>query len=1209
MYDTLHGYVSDFSRNGDVDGWDIYSNLCLYGVWDTVLFGTSLDRECYIGRGNIFIPIPAEQYHMFKITMKFTLPDDLPEQFIPTKGRLMWQTVADPSWDAEKSIDFDLIVNDQWYTYVVNVGKSQYWQGDINTVRIYPFTDGKPDIRITVKAINIDATDYFKCGNTQCDFHTQYSHPCPGAGLRSSITTGEPKELYTIELDVSDELIISIDGYGNEKVNLGNFTNLTGHDMAKVLVNKISLVNLGQYTYVESTYDESQNKLIILSGSATDGAVITVAGTAAKALGFINELDEDISYHTTGKSPASGFDYTASRRLKGFEINALIDSDTEHTAYYHNPNQFTVEAGRADISDSMSSSHSPRSIDIDYYREIDGNNKLIIDGSHPINDSGRLNMIKVNGTRCKDDDNDIFSSSRFANSFSKVVLLRPLKSDDIADSFARIINEKVIPDIDPGAVRTVDDVTYSIEVDWLVNKGDLIGFYNFNVLTPYSLNQHQPNAVYFEVDGMPTGKFSIGKPVAKGVIGISFYARSNRIQENIQLEIDLGRRINIEELYVHGKELKTNYEYNVAACLDVNWEVNLHNDTHWHAVGHCYWGGYNCHVEHRNKYYGLECLHDCVTTPDNGQQGDTYVSNPIGGSYTYDGVKSIRNDDPDTYSGLVTIGKHAYFYVNGDDEWLNGGCDPPNPVDSDADYWKMEFKSPWSAGNAYDYEFDPITFTLFFPFGKKVPIHRSGMYFKESNNFKHLSVSYYLGEFGGVGDAEEMNWKYVEPFNTVTLDGIVLYRGQASGNKRSDQYEDIYFANPWPWAKPEYVDNVCVNWDVYQTVMNERMNTLEHTFDEVECHGFRYHTRWHKSTKITELEVFSSLYIEPSLLDNVTMTSSVYKDEWFELSFTADEHDDEKIQAHVTGSPRYFKLEIKSQDIFKLKELNAKISVEHLKSLECTDTITADLAPQGIVTVPKELVIENTYNIPLNLVVDVPTVLFKQEDILSWIKFDSPATTINAEVGPGAVVRKNEDYPLYVVEGQVANNCYSYYLKNLIDNKTSYIFSNKFEWAFYRTLYENTDVEYSNVPVSKHFRLEFDKVSSRYWKFGNYDANSYDINSFALFNGLTFVESFDIYIQAKPDAASGKFKTSVDPETGAVLPVSVVEDDFSNGTYLDYWNYGFGPGNLNSDFIEAKDILIPYLDPWGIAYIRKSFPPGIVSFDLQVNFRFDLPNT
>ena len=72
VFDSLNGYISDFSTNGDVNGWDIYSNIVMYGSWNSVLFGTSTDKSCFISRTNPFVPINAEKYYMLKITMKIT---------------------------------------------------------------------------------------------------------------------------------------------------------------------------------------------------------------------------------------------------------------------------------------------------------------------------------------------------------------------------------------------------------------------------------------------------------------------------------------------------------------------------------------------------------------------------------------------------------------------------------------------------------------------------------------------------------------------------------------------------------------------------------------------------------------------------------------------------------------------------------------------------------------------------------------------------------------------------------------------------------------------------------------------------------------------------------------------------------------------------------------------------------------------------------
>ena len=72
VHDNLDGYSSDFHENGNIDGWDIYNNIYLYGCWNGVLFGTSYDRNCYIGRTNVFPIVEAEDYYYIKIMMKIT---------------------------------------------------------------------------------------------------------------------------------------------------------------------------------------------------------------------------------------------------------------------------------------------------------------------------------------------------------------------------------------------------------------------------------------------------------------------------------------------------------------------------------------------------------------------------------------------------------------------------------------------------------------------------------------------------------------------------------------------------------------------------------------------------------------------------------------------------------------------------------------------------------------------------------------------------------------------------------------------------------------------------------------------------------------------------------------------------------------------------------------------------------------------------------
>ena len=248
-YDTLNGYISNFNTNGDVNGWDVYDGICMYGSWNSVLFGTTTENICFLGRANPINPVSAEKYYILKLTMKITLPEDYGKKVPPTKGKLQWQTASNPIWSDNYTKEFDLNLTDQWYTYIINLGEVKTWIGDINQLRIYPIIDGFGGINFMIRSVVIDSVNEFTCLNTQCSYYQEYSHPCPGMGVRASVKSGISMETYSTVRGESDVLILNIDNYGDECISLGNNSNLSGVEMSKILLDKISRVNVGQYTY------------------------------------------------------------------------------------------------------------------------------------------------------------------------------------------------------------------------------------------------------------------------------------------------------------------------------------------------------------------------------------------------------------------------------------------------------------------------------------------------------------------------------------------------------------------------------------------------------------------------------------------------------------------------------------------------------------------------------------------------------------------------------------------------------------------------------------------------------------------------------------------------------------------------------------------------------------------------------------------------
>lgn len=1471
-YDSLVGFDSKFETNADVDGWDIYDGIYLYGSWSGVLFGSSYGKSCYIGRTDPFRPIKAEKYFSFKLTIKYTAKNN-PYQSLPTKAKIAWTTLNDGVWENNKSQEFDLVWSDNWKSYTINLGENQFWQGDVNNIRLFPFIDGYEDIKFAIKVIRIESMDNYSCLNTECSFYSTYSHPCKGAGSLGFITAGIGKERYTTISGVSDGIILNIDGYGQEKINLGTNINILGKDMAKVITNAVSLIDVGAYAYSfaehledgrlkivsgdfstnsdvvsciyrtiennvssettnymvdisinedagigsENAYDifteiaynndsvddsfegvngDSHNtslwkltdlpskgassgiyngkfryscpqdtadtmklksnwelegdfdievewtisvsdyaasimSMLEISGSSSgrlgiarqnivdswehnycvfyrDGswgsylrgwsynsskfrivrsgnvftfyvyetsawragptwtytgfvgnihptlvvemgdsynainvdfnnfkvnsgnvvwtngtfpnkhkvrvadvednvigsdisywrsnsreaiigitipkvtplidtditiyysssyttdtidigsggqAVSVVGGTASKELGFFDTNNRNISSNTQGIESASGFDYKSSRRLRGYEINNLIDGNIRSVAYFHNPNQYNLEAGRSDFVQSMSSNTSANSNNLEFYSNVPGAGITLIDATHPANDSGRINSIKVNGKKYK-------------GLVPLVLIVRPNKSGKM-----RVIHEVAFPEENADYKYTVAQVTYKIDCNVLVSKGDMVGFYNFSPSGPKSSGTGIMNALMFSVNGKPEGVFDPGPPISQGVVGLSFYARSDRLQDSVEIDIDLGKRLNIDNITLHGQEFGDSFTYNVAACLDVNWQIELYGNSHTHSWYSCTYGSMSI-VDHLNIAYGIEALGDGVTSLDNGQVGQTYGNNS---------------------NGVFTAGDgHSYFYVNGDAEWLHSAQDCVG----------YEFCGTDVCGlTTYGYDTDPISFVLYFPNDKFLDIEKSIMYFKESNNFKQFSLSYYLGQNGAYGNSEDIHFEYIPKYSYITLDGVKFMPGTGDYASLTQDIDNYLFPNPMPIVKPNYVNGVCTNWSVYQTALNIEWNVFEHVFSPINCQGFRIRTNWHKSTKMTEIELFSSFPVVPSLSDNIDVRTSIYGDYWDSLSFHYAS--DNSISADVVGSPRYFNILLTSQDKFEINELEFSVSESDLKLSDCSNIVISSNAPIGRYSDPQIVSVINTYDRPLNLRVDIPNDLVKEKQMLSWVKMESEESTVNAEVGPGAIIRKHEDLPLYLGEGQIANNVPCYSLKNMVVGKKCYTFENKYYWSFDKTIGSDCLVDYTNKKNGRETSLEFSIVSSRYWKVGVYKAKSYYVYGVGTING---VESFPprcVYIQCPFNEKSGGIKTFLLPDNSIYEP-TILLDDFSNDAFIDYWDYSLGTTPVTNSVTEVNGCMkFESIGKQQSVFIEKELEDSVVSFDFEMSFSFD----
>ncbi len=1021
-YDSIYGYTTNFDNNGDVDGWDIYNNIYMYGVWNNVLFGSTFLKDCHISRTEVFLSVNAEKYFFIEFLLKVV--DENPNKTVKglTKGKVMWMRTDDNDWSEDRTIEFDITKKNEWQFYKLNLGPYRWWQGDINNLRFYPFIDGHESDKFFLKSLRITSEDNWMCTNSQCSYYQFYEHPCPGAGKKSHIEALSYKNTYTTVSGINSELILDIDDYGIERVELGTNYNISGNDFVKVVGNSISVINIGGYSYSQVFLTDDDVIRISSGTSRSDSSIKIYYSPAAEELGFFTDRQE-INYESySGEDPATGFDYASTRLLQTFELNSLLNG-SDDIAYVHNPTQYSVEGGRRDFNEIGTSALVSELTDDMGLMSFDNTGKTIVDMSKRIDNNGKLTHFWVYGV--------IYQNASFK-------VLRPHN-----DGSMTVIYSKDLIQENSSKLYTATPIVSRIECNVLVNKGDLLGVYNVNIYVGQSLTG-LPDATFTQYHGDISGRVSKSKSHSYGVGGFALYARGDLRQNNTILDIDLGYRLNVSDFVIAGEELEGYFEFNLASCLDIVWDVNLFGETHDH------WGyykttGYSWHDTHTNIYYGKECLDDLMITADNGQVGETAV-----------------NDG----DGLGSFGaNHSYFYVNGDSEWI---------YDNDCSEISEYCGNKVPMGLAYNYQRDPVAFTLYFPNEQNFDVHKTIMYFKEEDNFRKFALSTYEGAYYYKGNADireftlvpeyealSINGTYYKPGDNDNIDGY-LFKNPVNEDLYSQDYDDIVKVK-------DHFANYFVDWTI-----------LGYDFEPISCKGFRIYCNKHNSTKITELEVYSRVDNDVSMVDNAILYFSDYKDLWRTTGFEAI--DATHTSAFIGGTPRYFRLTLESQTKFNMRELS--ISVTDQTYLE-EDIVLLDEARTGVVSNGQAIEIINTYNRPFDLTVDIPRDLGSHSNIVLWNTLNSDAALADTEFGPKCILYKNDDFPLTYYRGQCAVDSYTYGLANIIEGKHAYYTYNTFDWNYFGTMASGTNIGFNNHDYlgRSKFAGSIDAVSSTFWRF------------------------------------------------------------------------------------------------------------------------------
>jgi F5/8 type C domain len=1192
QYDSNIGFEADFSKNGEVDGWTYYNGIHTYGCWNNFLFGTLYGDSAVIGKMEVFRPVAAEDFYKVRIVMKLNIKERFGVQIVPKYGRLMWRTIANPNWTDDKKYDFEIYNDAEWHSYVINMANAQWWQGDVNDLRVYPIlSDGRDGDEFYIRAIEILSIDKYRCLNVSCNYYTQYEHNCRGIGERGYCkskalsgyvfagTTFEfaDDKFYNIEKDINDIIIVNINDYGYENVRMEPFNNYRGADVANALAKELAKLDIGGYSEVSVVYTE-KGEFIIYSGTyADDSTVIISYSKLAEDLNFFSTDEEDISIKNdtsikyVGKYPSSGFLPYSSYRIKTNQVYALLDSSTK-TEFYFNPFLYNVEGGRRDwletglgdpSKDIREGEGDTNGQVTRYYDQISNANKTLIDFTHPINTSGRITKVYAGITL------DQGSSGSYQNvggnqkfrlekqlKEAKIMFFRPLKGGNIKVLPIELsINNRVIEE---GKLYSCIQEYVELDCDIFLNEGDLIGVYNANMYRSKGITGDEVDALYYQVPGKASGIIEVREPSGNGASGLLLYARSNQMQSRLSLNIDLGNRLNITDIDIVGRAEENKLVYNIAKCLDVRWEVDMFGEDHTTGYIISYRPLKKEYQNHPNLYYGKDCLNDGIKTVPDGIAADSFSVETISHGYrSWEAAVGKKN------GGRGTIVNGAkYFQTNGDEEWLGV-------------YVHVDQTGPF----AYeDFEEDPIAFTLLFPYNKDKQLSGITIYFKERYNFRNFALSVYRGPEYLQGNADDKRFDLIPnrtdgtntPWNTVTLDGL----DYVPEDKLRWSTIDLYLAKNPCIGKPikkitgpievsfdgplgggglasyfdsmgglvYYTTGVITNNTQFLQATNIDWSTISYDWPLISAKGFRLYCNDHSSTKICEFEVYCAVEnIKSAMGGSIETIYSAYTDYWYESQNKETEYG---INAFIGDSPQYINITVKPITEISLSDIIINVSYEDvfMGNKGCQYLLLPEETKIGTENSSQMIEFKNVYKHPYDLLVDISKGSIVEEGVIFYSLMNNKESLDNPLVGSDAFYKKTIDYLLLNYQKNVAINCPVYALKNLIDGAHAwYSHDKEYSWRYWGKITNCKNINFSNLPNSAITTINLPVLKrSQWWKIGFYDPRVVtSIQEIHIYYNNEEINGIQFYHQKNSNAIS----------TGNINTAPHLSNDIIDGSY------------------------------------------------------------
>lgn len=966
-------YSVYWSTNKDLQDWTTFVNLDIVGAWGGFLFATKTTTSgSYIAPSNSFPPVDSQVNNHIYFRMKY---DKHPKNVNPTNlGKIQWLTTADPVYDTNKTIEFEVIPDGKWHLYDLNMDQATYWVGNINAVRFFPCENGYRNDEVFLNFFEIGTSDF------EFSFENERSGS-PGYVMGATPLVGE----LTIEKDVNDKLLVNIDGYGYVQITLTPQT-AQPSDIAKDLAFQLGKTAIGGYNRAQARIDAESQKLIIESGTYDSDSSVSIQyseNSAAVTLGLTDVTGYFLGSQVSGTAPAVDYVPVAVYKPTTLEITSLFDNDTDLPAFSINPQTPLVEGGRRDFAETSrkltttfftegsSTNFTNQKITTTDYLDVSG--KTVVDLNHPFSDDGQLQYIYINGIP------DTAGGTKWK-------IFRP-RLDGTLDFIAEgvIGQTNIVPNPSGGLVLTTEPGVFAANVsasNVFVRRGDLLGVYNTK-LHVGSFGVIKPDAMYYEFEGDVTTTVTPEAPIGAGEAGLPIYAKSSGTKRQAVVDIDLGRRLNLDSIDISGEESSTDLEYNLAVANSTNFSADVRGDHTICYVINTVTGQRACFVR-PNTVFNLQALNDDVLYAENG-------------------ITSFGSPGTAGLGGATTPGA-TYFYVNGDAEHLG--------------VYEFQNLGP----QAYDFIRDPLGIDCFFSSSTPrldKPVGRAVIYFKDKKNQRSWQIEYSLGEGTSGGNGSKPGFRLIDEdtIEQVELDNKIITAPGPLEYSIKDGLQNLLLANPAvldviaadgtrnPQIGQDFTTNAGelggVNFRDQVTFIEMQWNKFGWKFEPIRTTGFRWYSDFHWSTKISEFQVFGTSRSYESLGDNVQILFSADGESFESASLIRSSTTEASYK--LANSPRYLRLIFRPTIDLTVNDVTVNFETDQIGfgvEGRIEESITVDDARVGEAGNSTPLLITNNTDQTADLILDLPPDAISARQLMYFSKLNSIEDVHYPQVGP-----------------------------------------------------------------------------------------------------------------------------------------------------------------------------------------------------------------